>query len=147
MYLSGTTYTDADFTKAIQSLHGIAASIADSKQRYQQTGDVRYLQSVQTMIPYMQQGIQKANEINRALSGQDMPSDFDVFLADSLSWLTDAIAAAGTVAKNVIVATGDTVKQVPKAVGNIFSIPVLLAIGAVAFMAFGGGRFLPRRKS
>lgn len=143
--LSG--YTEADFTAAIQSLRGYAQSVSQGKQQYEETGDPRALQQVQTMMPYLQSAIQKANTINQALYNEQLPSSWDMFLADSLSWLTDAIAATGTVAKNVIVATGETVQKVPKAVENIFSIPVLLVIGGVAFLALGGSKYLPKRKT
>lgn len=147
MYLAGTQYTDADFAAAIQELHGYAASIADSKQRFQATGDTRYIQSVQSMVPYYQRALQKAKDINAALSGQELPSSLDSFLATSLSWITDAIALAGTIGKNTLEAAGQTVQQVPNVVKNLTSLPVLLLIAGAAFLFVGGGKFIPKRKS
>lgn len=115
------TYTEQDFAKAIQELHGYAASLADSKQRYKDTDDSRYLDSIKAIQPYYDAALQKARTISQALYHQDLPSSFMQGLSD----------------------VGDFFQNTIK---NLSSPFVLVTVALAAFMIFGGGSKLIKQR-
>lgn len=133
-------YTDEDFAAAIRSLHSILVSINDSKARYEQTHDARYLESVRTMQPYAVAAFAKVNTIAAALNDQETPSQFAMVMSDLSDWLSQQVG-------NVVGGVTGTVAALPKVAGAIANPLVLLAIAGVAFLAFGGSALLPKRKS
>lgn len=134
MYALGevsTAQLEADFTATVKQLHGAAASIADSKARYEATRDPRYLASVQAVYPVFRSLMAKAQAISEKITAAEMPSSFMQVLDDTGDWLL----AQG---KNVVEGTTGFVKTL----GNPL---VVLGVLGVAFLALGGNKILPRR--
>jgi hypothetical protein len=103
------------FSQTIQLLHGLAASIADSKQRYAETGDERYVTAVANVYPFYQEQMAIAQDIARQLANEEMPSSLLLTLSSTSDWLvargrqvgegiTDTIAQAPTLLKYVAIA-------------------------------------------
>jgi hypothetical protein len=126
----------AEISSTLRSLHGAAASIGDSKARYADTGDPRYLQSVQAVLPMFRQQITRLQQLYAMQGEGESPSEFMLVLSETGDWLKD----------NVVQPVGDTLKAVPKIAGALGNPFVLLAVGLGVFAAFGGTKLLPKRK-
>ena len=126
-----------EITTALHALHGAAASLGDSKQRYDATHDPRYLQSVKSVYPLFQRQVARLRQLYAMQGRDEVPPQFMLAIADTGQWLQDRVR------ETVEGATG-TIAALPKVAGALGNPLVLLAIGAGAFMIFGGSRFLPK---
>jgi hypothetical protein len=124
-----------EITKVLTQLHGTAASLGDSRQRYEATHDPRYLQSVKAMLPYFQSLMTRLQQLYAMQGSGEMPSQFMLVLSDTGQWLQDRVQ------ETVEGATG-TLAALPKVAGALGNPLVLLAIGVGVFMFFGGGKLL-----
>lgn len=106
------TMLEASWAATIRQLHGLAASLADSKQRYEATKDARFLTSVANVLPLYRSTLAKAQDIARQLSNAETPSSLLLTLDTTSDWLlartrevgegvTGTIAGIGSGAQNI----------------------------------------------
>lgn len=125
----------AEITSTLRKLHGTAASIGDSKQRFAETGDQRFVQSVKNVLPYFKSLMTRLQQLYAMQGEGEMPSQFMLVLSDSSDWLVD----------NLVQPVGDVLKAAPKAVTALSNPLVLIALAGAAFVAFGGAKLLTKR--
>lgn len=126
----------AEITATLKKLHGTAASLADSKARYQQTGDQRYLQSVASVLPLYKKMLERLADLYHMQGDGEVPSSFMLVLSDLSDWLVD----------NVAQPIGDTLQAAPKVVNAVSNPLVLVALAGAVFMIFGGGDIIKSLK-
>jgi hypothetical protein len=111
-------YTDQQFAAELSLVHGLAASLGDARQRYEATGDPRYLESIRMVFPMFQGHLRRLQEIAADLNGRDVPPQFLVTL-DKIS--------------DVLLRSGDTVvATIGKVAGESASIVKFAALAVIA---------------
>lgn len=112
--------TDSEFAAAIKQIHSVSVSIHMLQAEYDRTGDKRFLDSIESLIPHYKNWMNKANSLAQCLEDREMPSSFMMELANLGDWLRER---------------GRNITNVFEGLTNPI---VLLGIGALAlFFAFG----------
>lgn len=129
---------EARLSEAFTQLHGYAASIGDSRERYKTTGDPRYINAINNVIPLYNEALKRYNDIARQLGQSESPADFLVTLSEASDWLNNAAVTAG----GIVVAGAD------KANTTIKYLAVAAVVLGVAYIFGPGtlGTLLKRRR-
>lgn len=132
MYLAdiGDALED-EWSAKVKQLHGLAASLAQARQGFEATGDVRYKQSVANILPYYKKTLDRLKQIAAMLGGREMPSQFMLTLSDFSDW---AISQG----KQVVEGAVQTVTVIPKLAQPKVLLP-LVALVVVGIIATTGG--------
>lgn len=114
--------------ETIRQLHGLAASLADSKQRYEATKDERFLKSVANVLPLYRATLAKAQDIARQLHGAETPSTLLLTLDTTSDWLLARTREVGEGVTGVVSGIGSGAKDLG---GNAASLVRWLTIGVI----------------
>lgn len=128
---------EAKWQEAIKQLHGLAASLADSKQRYDATGDKRYLTAVANVLPIFRQWMQTANDIARQLGGKEMPSSLMLSLSSTSDWLIARGKDVGEGVTGVVAGVGDAAQSIGKDAASVTRWLIAGAIVVAGAYALG----------
>ncbi len=143
--MADVTRLEVAWGETIRQLHGLAASLADSKQRYERSGDARYLQSVANVYPLFASTMRKAQDIASQLSGTEMPSTLLLTLSDTGAWLAARSKEVVEGTTGIIAGAGDAARNLGS---NAASVTKWLIAGvALVALAYASGQLNQIRQS
>lgn len=121
---------ETQLSNAAKQLHGAAASIADSKERYAATHDTRYLESVKAVLPLYQYWLTQYQSLAAQLGGREIPSNFLATLSETSDWLLKQ-------GQNLAEGITGTVAALPKIASKLPDLlMVALVVGGIAAAAY-----------
>jgi hypothetical protein len=104
----GDAASDAE-SRAYQQWHTLIVAVNQLKAQYAASGDPRFVQSIESMMPYLQTAGQKYAQIAQANQKADTPGQVMQTLSDLSDWLV----------QNVAQPIGDTLQSVPGTVNRL----------------------------
>jgi len=124
--LAGTLDLSSSIAETLRQLHGVAASMGDSRERYRATGDERYKQSVANVLPYYRMLMGRLRSLY-AMQGQgEMPGHVMQTLDEFSTWSTSKVLAPA------FEGIGATLKNAP------ILVPLLAGVAALYFLSKSG---------
>jgi hypothetical protein len=142
--MADTTRLEVAWQETIRQLHGLAASLADSKKRYDETGDARFLQSVVNVYPLFRSTMQRAQDLARQLNGAEMPPALLRTLDSTSDWLLARAKQVAEGTTGIIQGVGDAAQDLGK---NAASVTKWLVAGvAIVALAYATGQLITLRR-
>lgn len=123
-----TAYLEERWSAELRIVHGLAASLGDSRQRYEASHDARYLRSIENVLPLFRQHLAKMQEIAAKLSGKEMPGELLLSLSETSDWLVRQ-------GSNVVEGVTGTARDLPTLLKYISIAAVVVGLAYISGQA------------
>lgn len=128
-------------SEAAHQLHGAAASIADSKARYEATHDARFLESIKAVLPLYGYWLRQYQDTAKQLGGRETPAQFLATLDTTSDWLIRQT-------QNVVEGVTGVIAAAPKVATQLPTLlMVALIVGGIVAVAYVAGQVGPLVKA